>query len=520
MYEDRNYLLLIFGGKNGTTISKSFYTCRFNYQTILSPFEFIEIKTPDSLTPRYGCTLTTWRDGYILYGGRDDKHFFNETYFITPDLKFTLLFKSDDYDESSIPSGRAFHTLTYINKDTLLLYGGCNETGILSDMYMLKNPKDPKWERINPLANEICRPGPRCQHTMSLLNNSNKSENNSVILIGGTDGSTIFDDIYLYNILTNQWIYTNLSDGSLLYPLYGHTSLSVNHIDPISGANGTYILIEGGKSEDGNNNGMMLYNVNENRLETIILPQNPPFRYNHVSILVEDYYISLSGKITDSTYYKQYLILPIMKLATEIFSIPYRPRMPTPPIISYSDYKLNNNNPKDIMFDLNELPSENSSPSLEPIKTPNTTNTANTSSTNNTNNYNKSPLKPFDKTGSMVSCSSPCNNDNNISRLSPIPPFINQSSSTTPILPVPYSISYNNNNNSQSSSQLFHSRQNSVGSSNSTSGNNNYKLIKINVGGTIYETTRDTLEKEPQSIVYIYIFVLLFVSFIFIFIVG
>lgn len=43
VYESRNYVICLFGGKNGKKISNKFYTGKYNERSVGKPLEFVEI---------------------------------------------------------------------------------------------------------------------------------------------------------------------------------------------------------------------------------------------------------------------------------------------------------------------------------------------------------------------------------------------------------------------------------------------------------------------------------------------
>lgn len=145
-------------------------------------------------------------------------------------------------------------------------------------MYMLKDPTNPTWEKIDILKSRI-NPRKRSYHSACFANDN-------LYIIGGKDKDRIYDDIHCFNIISKKWNVVQIKNG-LLYPLFGQTSLTINYIDPVSGRPGAFIVVEGGKSEDNNCNGLMIYDVEHNMIENVIIPSNPPFRCLHGAVLVE-----------------------------------------------------------------------------------------------------------------------------------------------------------------------------------------------------------------------------------------
>ena len=95
--------------------------------------------------------------------------------------------------------------------NTLLLFGGCKETEILNDIWILYTNKTPfKWQKLNPLGNS---PNPRVYHTANLFKYYHNEE--MIIIYGGRDkaNNSLSDLFGLRKNINNQWEWFNFYEN-------------------------------------------------------------------------------------------------------------------------------------------------------------------------------------------------------------------------------------------------------------------------------------------------------------------
>lgn len=156
----------------------------------------------------------------FVFAGGDGPYYFNDLYiFDTVALRWT---KPEVFGQA--PSPRRAHTSSYYDGQ-LIIFGGGNGVGALNDVYSLdiSDLERLEWRKIE------CRgklPVGRGYHTSNLVDGK-------LIVIGGSDGHTSFDDIQILRLDTKIWYEVKTDE---IYHRLGHTATQV----------GSYLFVVGG----------------------------------------------------------------------------------------------------------------------------------------------------------------------------------------------------------------------------------------------------------------------------------
>eukprot|EP01104_Vermistella_antarctica_P012772 TRINITY_DN375_c0_g2_i1.p1 TRINITY_DN375_c0_g2~~TRINITY_DN375_c0_g2_i1.p1 ORF type:complete len:1031 (-),score=222.49 TRINITY_DN375_c0_g2_i1:26-2911(-) len=126
------------------------------------------------------------------------------------------------------PPCRGWHTLTPLDENAFLLFGGRNELGLCGDLYLLDAVK---WAWTRPLLNGTA-PCKRYQHTATLADRD-------LYVVGGFDTRFLLGDVFTLNIDRLEW--KSIEKRGTFDARAGHTT---NFVD-----NKLYVV--GGKVRDG-----------------------------------------------------------------------------------------------------------------------------------------------------------------------------------------------------------------------------------------------------------------------------
>jgi len=171
------------------------------------------------------------------------------------------------YDESNAtweelqptnpPEGRKFHAAAAANGKMYVFAGKTETTGVIQDIWEY-DPQANSWQQKESGGPQV--PLPRIYHRAA-------SVENKVWITGGLLSSQIFDDIWCYDVTTQQWE----KETSFSTPRYGH----------LAGYYGGNIIIHGGAYDAGFRNDMLSYNIATKQWTTVqtqgTAPQNTKF---------------------------------------------------------------------------------------------------------------------------------------------------------------------------------------------------------------------------------------------------
>jgi N-acetylneuraminic acid mutarotase len=161
------------------------------------------------------------------------------------------------------PSPRFNHGMTYIPLNhTVIIFGGINTTNHagLRDTWLF-NSQTNEWEEKNPEVSP-----PRLSDTNLIYD----SHGHRVLLFGGFRGGMLYDNLWEYDINTNNW--TELNDVNNPSARYGHSLIYNNLI------NMTFLF---GGSTSAYKNDLWKYNYSTLSWNLIVCDTKPPSRYWH-----------------------------------------------------------------------------------------------------------------------------------------------------------------------------------------------------------------------------------------------
>ena len=175
------------------------------------------INYPNLAIPFQGCTLNSYLDILYLFGGSLKNSFNNEFLKLNPNiLKWE---KIEIINKEFIIENRSFHS-SIIYENYLYIFGGINSKGeYLNDILI--------FDFINLTLNQlffdnnISTPSPRICH--SAVNYMNL-----MIIHGGNNSSTIFNDIWAFDLINHYWSQIHIKNFDII-PRSEHKSTIINH---------------------------------------------------------------------------------------------------------------------------------------------------------------------------------------------------------------------------------------------------------------------------------------------------
>ncbi|TPX70377.1 hypothetical protein SpCBS45565_g01802 [Spizellomyces sp. 'palustris'] len=154
----------------------------------------------DWVAPREGHGMVTLNHSVIaLFGGQEDRYMMsNDLFFFYPNMGTQGTWKSINTDLTGpLPPPRYHPALTAAGKSNsiLVLHGGMSEDlSALDDVWILDTAKRPMgWQFVNETV------GARWGHSLTTVSED------LVVLFGGYDGTSFYNDIRAFNVTTRQW---------------------------------------------------------------------------------------------------------------------------------------------------------------------------------------------------------------------------------------------------------------------------------------------------------------------------
>lgn len=150
-----------------------------------------------------------------IMGGSNFTDFFNDMYYFdfTDQMWHQALY--DEQRSIAIPTPRASHTMVHFAKPNVFyVFGGGNFHQFFNDLFVF-DIATRTW--FLPSVSGQEPPAPRASHTATKIDESH------FCLIGGGEPTSVFNDVYLFNIESNTWIRVNAA-GQLPQRRCGHTT--------------------------------------------------------------------------------------------------------------------------------------------------------------------------------------------------------------------------------------------------------------------------------------------------------
>jgi hypothetical protein len=238
-----NSNIYLFGGSNYTGILNDYY----KIDTLTCNVTRFYSNTNTLIPKRMDNSLISVNNDIIIFGGYDGTTTLNDSYKITdiitplvpttPSIPSTPTIPTEPVVIPNKPleliplqstiSARNFHSMVTINPN-IYVFGGKDSSQSYNDFY-----------KINTLNCNISKLYDNGNTSISKRNgHSMVTLSNDIYIFGGTDGTTVFNDFYKIDSLTNNIIYSNTNFE--ITKRYNHTMVSIdNDIYIFGGQNGT-----------------------------------------------------------------------------------------------------------------------------------------------------------------------------------------------------------------------------------------------------------------------------------------
>ncbi|KAI9025802.1 hypothetical protein CLU79DRAFT_803457 [Phycomyces nitens] len=214
-----------------------------------------------------------------VFGGGDGPNYFNDIpiayqtliplYCWTDTLVWTK-----PLVEGTPPSPRRAHT-TCLWNNKIIVVGGGDGARALADVHALdiSDLNTPSWTQLDPSGHP---PIARGYHTSNLVKDK-------LIVFGGSDGHECFNDVFVLDLVSNQWTQIELDRG---ISRLAHTATQV----------GSYVFVIGGHDGSRYSNDILLLNlVTMNWESRKIYGVAPSPRGYHTSVLYDSRLYILGG---------------------------------------------------------------------------------------------------------------------------------------------------------------------------------------------------------------------------------
>ncbi len=254
-YDNTSQKIFLFGGRGGGDDIWG-YTYPTNSWARLNP------STPPSSRYGFSMAYNNQLNKIILFGGTDGG---TETWSYTPENNtWKQLFPSTN------PSARYYHSMVYESSTMkFILFGGKNDSTSLGDTWSYDDSTN-TWTNMSPSLSPSYRHG----HSMVYDKYSNK-----VVLFGGDNGSSSFNDTWSYDLQTNTW--NELYPSNAPSPRYFHQMVYHSYF-------GKVVLFGGSDGGDET----WVYDLSTNTWTNMNPWYSPSNRYGHSMI-----YDEITGKI-------------------------------------------------------------------------------------------------------------------------------------------------------------------------------------------------------------------------------
>lgn len=233
----------------------------------LTTYEAFEVK----------CGINTVYNSYIqvdhllfLFGGENFDVFTNELAYVDlNDLNLTL---KTITPHTLYPKPRSGHTMMRC-RSSLWVFGGCSSGKYFSDSWKF-NLISETWEYIPSPA---FSPSARCGHkAISIFGDT-------FLLFGGRNEDEYFNDIFMYNFLSNQW-----TDLSLSRQISARSGSCIMFEYPV-------LIVHGGINSKGVLADLWRFNIMNSEYEEVDTVGDPPALYDHNCDTEDEYLVVYSG---------------------------------------------------------------------------------------------------------------------------------------------------------------------------------------------------------------------------------
>jgi hypothetical protein len=282
--------IFVMGGLHNTSVYGDTWIIKADGEG--SNFQTHQVDIYDnSPTPRVGHASTVCGNAFVVFGGdtvtNDEGEIDNDLYLFNMNSHTWTI----PHPVGKRPSGRYGHTIGVIaimNYDSkLYLYGGQLDDMIYNDLIIFNlssfRRPDVQWEWVIP-ADSI-RPPPLTNHTMDVYDNK-------LWLFGGSTGSKLLNELWVYDPLKNKWDKPK-AFGTPPPPIEEHASLVYKDC----------LIVHGGKDINGDAMSDVFF-LNFITKTWFKMPSNYPMhpqgKYGHsLSVVRGDKLLILGGHVPD-----------------------------------------------------------------------------------------------------------------------------------------------------------------------------------------------------------------------------
>lgn len=224
----RNNVPLMFGAE-GVTFGQNTYIfggrqgCYHNSMLIYNHIAGTINALPTNIPARIGHTMTYFKENIYLFGGRNDKDFFNDLWvFSCINSQWTQI------KSKNTPEPRCCHTAILSDMGEIVIFGGYDKKKKPLNSTLIYDIKSKSWEEVRKSERD---PEPRAYHSASYYDGK-------MIVYGGVDDKTIFNDVYSLTLSNQKWKKIN-TKGDIITKRYMHRSIIVQ----------SYMVVVGGFNE-------------------------------------------------------------------------------------------------------------------------------------------------------------------------------------------------------------------------------------------------------------------------------
>ncbi|KAF9508809.1 hypothetical protein BS47DRAFT_1302329 [Hydnum rufescens UP504] len=225
----------------------------------------------------------------LIFGGGDGSTYYNHLYVLDTGT-LTHRWENVTPSQGSHPPPRRAHT-AILHDQRVYIFGGGTGIQALGDLWSLdvSQPKE-TWERITCLDRILRLRG---YHSANLVNDS-------MVVIGGSDGGMCFNDIWILDLITLVWkdVKTDVEESPTLL---AHSATQV----------GSYLFVIGGHDNVKYRHDVRLFNLITLKFESKAIAGRSPVSRGYHASLLWDSRIFLFGGFDGQIVYDDVWILDL-----------------------------------------------------------------------------------------------------------------------------------------------------------------------------------------------------------------
>lgn len=250
--------------------------------------------TGDAPPPLRAHSATAVDKRIFVFGGGSGTNYFNDLYILDTSSRHWTKIKYPHVPDGKLPIPRRAHT-TWLYQGKIYMFGGGNGAKALNDVWTLDAMvpySEMKWEEMS-VKGKI--PGARGYHTANLVRDL-------VVIVGGSDGTFVFDDVWVLHLTTMTWQEIKLEVNK---KRLGHTSTQV----------GSYLFIIGGHDSTQYIRDVQLFNLVTCQWEPREARGRPPSIRGYHRAVLHDSRIFVFGGFDGQNVFEDVYILDLAAAA-------------------------------------------------------------------------------------------------------------------------------------------------------------------------------------------------------------